>query len=85
MKIGWSSTPEKRLEKMQVGCPHKLQIVLKIPCKSEMHSKFVEAKAHQLFKKARKRGEWFTFKQEEKMKFNELKKNIDLISAERRI
>lgn len=59
VKIGKSACPEKRLIDIQVSNPTKLQLLYKIPCKSDAHALNVERMLHRHFKALKVRGEWY--------------------------
>lgn len=54
IKIGFSSSPERRLKELEYGCPEDLELVTKIP-----GSFFREHDLHRQFAAHRARGEWF--------------------------
>lgn len=56
-KLGMSKKPGQRLQQLQVGSSHELQLVLTIPT-GDMSR--LEQLLHKTFKRNRNRGEWFT-------------------------
>lgn len=64
VKIGYSTSPDNRLSKLQTGNPNKLQICRLLKCKSAEDGRRLERTLHKL---AHKRfqsleGEWFYIK-----------------------
>lgn len=66
VKIGHSANPTERLKKLQTGSPYRLELMGVVPCRSLKHSQYVEARAHEYFKKNRRGGEWFKMGKPEK-------------------
>lgn len=62
VKIGKANDPQSRMAELQTGCPYNLELIGKIPCKSEAHAFEIEESAHHVFRKFRVRGEWFKYK-----------------------
>jgi len=63
IKIGSSRDPQHRLRQLQTGCPFRLKLLGTIRCTSDAHAKTVERRAHNIFYKQRRRGEWFRLSQ----------------------
>lgn len=59
IKIGKANDPLERVRKLQTGCPFKLKLMGMVKCRSEYHALQVEKFTHELFRKQRRRGEWF--------------------------
>ena len=61
VKIGYSKSPEKRLESLQTSNPQKLKICMSFPFDSESEAREMERTMHWLASKRFKRlnGEWF--------------------------
>lgn len=78
VKIGRTENLDKRLKALRTASPYRLEVMVQIPCKSLEHSRFVEAKAHELFKKTRRQGEWFKMGKEEK---NVIKRLCDYVES----
>lgn len=57
VKIGYSDDPTKRLKHLQVGCPFPIDILQTIETDTP---RGLESKLHQIFRKQRCQGEWFT-------------------------
>lgn len=60
VKIGYSSTPEKRLDSLQTGSPVQLKLIGKLQA-----TKSDEASFHARYQKYRTHGEWFALPQDE--------------------
>lgn len=56
-KVGYTSDIDKRLQTLQIGCPHKLKIIATLDAGeyTETTEKFI----HTLLRPYRVRGEWF--------------------------
>jgi hypothetical protein len=54
VKIGIAKNVEKRLRELQIGCPHKLDLIGLVEGGRE-----IEAAYHKRFRKLRASGEWF--------------------------
>lgn len=54
VKIGYGFHPRNRMGIMQVGCPHRMELLLSFPADMED-----ELHYHQRFAELRHRGEWF--------------------------
>lgn len=59
IKIGYATDVDKRISELQVGCPFTLNLIFKLPAKSERHAQSLESWFHDRFQKRRIRGEWF--------------------------
>lgn len=59
VKIGKANDVARRLQELSTGCPFPLKVLGVITCKSERHAFHIEKSAHEVFRKERKRGEWF--------------------------
>ena len=59
IKIGYAKDVEKRMVELQVGCPFTLNLIFKLPAKSEKHAQALEAWFHDRWEKRHIRGEWF--------------------------
>jgi DNA-binding transcriptional regulator YiaG len=57
VKIGRASNPEARRRELSAGCPYRLELVYKHPCK--VPAKLVEADTHRMLWEYRTWGEWF--------------------------
>lgn len=60
VKIGYSSTPEKRLDNLQTGSPVQLKLIGKLQA-----TKSDEASFHAHYQEYRTHGEWFALPQDE--------------------
>ena len=58
-KVGYSKNPDKRLESLQIGSPHKLFIAATVH--GELYD---EAMIHKRWEHLAVRGEWFTFSED---------------------
>jgi hypothetical protein len=63
IKIGKANDPVERMKALQTGSPFKLKMLGSVKCKSELHALQVERPAHDIFRKQRRRGEWFRLSQ----------------------
>lgn len=54
VKIGWALDPERRLDALQTGCPHKLHLIGFAPGEH-----VAEQQWHDDFRHRHSRGEWF--------------------------
>jgi len=61
VKIGVTNNPEKRIETMQTGSPLPLQLDRVVWCMGRSDAGLLERSMHQLYKKQRLHGEWFSF------------------------
>lgn len=61
LKIGYAKDPLKRLADMQVANANTLELVAVLDCKSPMHAREMERRAHDWFSKSHMRGEWFHY------------------------
>lgn len=59
IKIGHSANPEKRVEQMQTGNPHEIEIIALLPFDSKKQAHNEEKRLHFMLKKHNFRGEWF--------------------------
>ena len=59
VKIGYSKDPLKRLQSLQTGNAHKLNIWYTISV-NEQQAKHLENQLHRKFRWSKDRGEWFT-------------------------
>jgi len=58
-KIGKAKNPGQRLKTIQTGSAEKLRIIHLVKCRSEMHSRHIEAELHSRLKWFKKTGEWY--------------------------
>lgn len=61
-KIGKSADYEKRLAKLQTGCPFPLELLCFLPAKNPQT---LESTLHNIFKTRRKSGEWFQLRRKD--------------------
>jgi len=54
VKIGYAKSVKRRMYNLQVGCPYKLKLLLKVP-----GSKLWEEGLHKQFREFNMEGEWF--------------------------
>ena len=59
IKIGISSSPQKRINGIKTGCPHVISLVWVSSCVSRSEALDIESDIHKLLKKWRVSGEWF--------------------------
>lgn len=59
IKIGMAKDVNDRIANLQTGNAFKLNVLMLIPCDSELQARQLEAKFHRIFAKQRIRGEWF--------------------------
>jgi len=57
-KIGVSGNPKKRLERLQIGCPHGLELIAELLVDSP---ELKEYELHKRWNRHLVRGEWFNF------------------------
>lgn len=62
VKIGSSKNPDSRVNELQTGNPHKLQLIKKIQCNEY---KKLETLLHHTHRHSQILGEWFEFSKEE--------------------
>lgn len=63
-KIGMSSSPHRRLQQMQTGCPFKLQVVHTHDFRTRREAEQIEATIHDVYEAQRLHGEWFSIDEE---------------------
>lgn len=79
IKIGKARNVETRLDALQTGCPYKLNIFIKIKCKSEEQAFQTEMKLHKILSCHRFRGEWFKLPNSEIKKIGDVvDKNVEI-------
>lgn len=66
IKIGWALDPDKRLDAMQTGCPHKLLLIGFIP-----GGRAIEQEWHREWKHLRINREWFRLDTDLRMAINQ--------------
>jgi len=59
-KVGISDDPDKRLQSLQSGSPHKLYIAHRVTVPGRLVAAALEAKTHGMMAAARLNGEWFS-------------------------
>ena len=59
VKIGVGVNPEKRMSELQTGNARELQLICKIPVKTEKDAFALENRLHQEYSAFSKNGEWF--------------------------
>jgi len=56
VKIGFSTDPENRFDRLQTGSPYELWIIVQLPVKEPRE---IESELHEHFAEKHVRGEWF--------------------------
>lgn len=59
IKIGISSTPEKRLSSVQNGCPFKIEVLYRRKFYTRDDARYIEQHFHRTHAHVRLKGEWF--------------------------
>lgn len=60
VKIGVAEDPDKRIAGIQTGNPRKLEFLALIPCESKKMAHRVEYTLHQIYRRFKKNGEWYS-------------------------
>lgn len=56
IKIGWSTSPQQRIETLRTACPFPLRVLREIP---SLRAGALERELHQRYAPYRQQGEWF--------------------------